>query len=165
LLECLELFALYPCTNETFIDTFVAVTSPGHSSAQRTLHAAEVLVSASNLSDIPASAAISAVFCALLGAFQPPFPSSVRTNNSRVVDSWDLTSRLPSLFAVAKDTFQALVDRILVHSVLPFFISHLDTNQPQQAWVNESRHSGDITALNAFICRAMCALCYSVNYC
>jgi hypothetical protein len=161
LLECLELFALHPCTSETFIDTFVAVTSPGHSSAQRTMHAAEVLVSASNLSDIPASAAISAVFCALLGAFQPPLPSSVRTNNSRVVDSWGLTSRLPSLFAVAKDTFQALVDRILVHSVLPFFISHLDTNQPQQAWVNESRHSGDITALNAFICRAMCALCRS----
>ncbi len=161
LLECLELFALHPCTIEAFIGTFVVVSSPGHSSAQRTMHAAEVLVNASTLSDIPTSAAISAVFCALLGAFQPPLPSSVRTNNSRLVDSWGLTSRSPSLFAVPKDTFQALVDRILVHSVLPFFISHLDTNQPQQAWVNESRHSGDITALNAFICRAMFALCRS----
>jgi hypothetical protein len=161
LLECLELFALHPCTSEAFVDTFVAVSSPGHSAAQRTMHAAEVLVSASNTSDIPSSAAISAVFCSLFGAFQPPLPSSVRTNNARVVDSWGLTSRLPSLFAVPKDTFQALVDRILVHSVLPFFISRLDTNQPQQAWVNEARHPGDITALNAFVCRAMCALCRS----
>jgi hypothetical protein len=161
LLECLELFSLHPCASEAFVDTFVAVSSPGHYAAQRTMHAAEVLVSASNMSDIPASAAISAVFCALLGAFQPPLPSSVRSNNSRVVDSWGFTSRPPSLFAVPKDVFQALVDRILMHSVLPFFISRLDTNQPQQAWVNEARHPGDVTALNAFVCRAMCALCRS----
>ena len=50
---------------------------------------------------------------------------------------------------------------ILAHSVLPFFISRLDTNQPLQAWVNEARHPGDVTALNAFVCRAMCALCRS----
>jgi hypothetical protein len=78
LLECLELFALHHCSSEAFVDTFVAVSSPGHSAAPRMMHAAEVLVSASNTSDIPSAAAISAVFCALFGAFQPPLPSAVR---------------------------------------------------------------------------------------
>jgi hypothetical protein len=162
LLECLELFALHPCTSEVFADTFVSVSAPGHFLAQRTMHAAEVLVSASKAAaDVPSSAAISAVFCALFGAFQPPLPSSVRSNNARVVDCWGLNARPPGLFVVPKDTFHALVDRILVHSVLPFFISSLDSNQPQQARSNEARHPGDITALNAFVCRAMCALCRS----